>query len=130
MDARDGYEARRLLGLVADGRDPQQDKFDERAELSVAEVCDLYLSEGLLTRKESSVTAARSDIDNHVKPLMGTRRVAMLTRTDLEGLLRDVAAGKTARTTKQGPRRLARVRGGRGAANSALATLSAVSGLP
>lgn len=121
-------EAKRLLGSIADGEDPQKAKFDERAELSVAQVCDLYLTEGLLTRKESSVSAARSDIENHVKPLLGIRRVAALTRADLEGLLRDVAAGKTARTVKQGRRRLARVRGGKGAANSTLTTLSAALG--
>ena len=121
-------EAKRLVGLVAEGIDPQQRKFDERAELSVAELCDLYLAEGLLTRKQSSVTAARSDIEHHVKPLLGLRRVSSLSRADLEGLLRDVAAGKTAKTVKQGRRRLARVRGGKGAANSTLTTLSAALG--
>ena len=121
-------EARRLLGLIAAGQDPQQSRFDERVELSVAQVCDLYLSEGLLTRKETSIAAARSDLENHVKPLLGIRRVASLTRADLEHLLGDVAAGRTARTTKQGPRRLSRVRGGRGAANSTLTTLSALLG--
>ena len=121
-------EARRVLGCVADGHDPQQTKLDARAELSIAEVCGLYLSEGLVTRKESSVTAARSDIDHHIKPLLGIRRVSAVGRADLEGMLRDIAAGKTARTVKQGPRRLARVRGGKGAANSSLTTLSAAMG--
>ncbi len=121
-------DARRLLGSVANGDDPQQAKFDQRAELSVTQVCDLYLAEGLLTRKATSVTAARSDIEHHVKPLLGIRRIRSLTRADLEGLLRDVAGGKTACTIKQGPRRLARVKGGKGAANSALTTLSAALG--
>ena len=121
-------EARRLLGCLAEGKDPQQKKFDERAQLSVAEVCDIYVAEGLLTRKESSITAARSDIENHIKPLLGMCRVTSLTRADMEGMLRDIAAGKTARTVKQGPRRLARVRGGKGAANSSLTTLSAALG--
>ena len=122
------HEARRLLGRIVAGDDPQQDRFDKRAELSVAQVCDLYLAEGLLTRKETSIAAARSDLENHVKPLLGSRRLASLTWADLKHLLGDVAAGKTARMTKRGPRRLARVRGGKGAANSTLATLSAVLG--
>lgn len=121
-------EARRLFGLIAEGNDPQQAKFDQRAELSVAELCDLYLEEGLLTRKASSVSAARSDIEHHIKPVLGMVRVGSLTRADLEGLLRDIAAGKTARRVKTGPRRLARVRGGKGAANSSLTTLSAALG--
>lgn len=121
-------EARRLLGSVAEGDDPQQVRFDARAELSVSELCDLYIEEGLLTRKPASVSAARSDFENHVKPLLGRHRVTALSRADLEGMLRDVAAGKTARTVKQGPRRLGRVRGGKGAANSSLSTLSAALG--
>jgi integrase len=43
-------------------------------------------------------------------------------------MIRDIALGKTARRVKQGPRRLARVRGGKGAANSTLVTLSAAFG--
>ncbi len=121
-------EAKRLLGCVATGDDPQRVKFDERAELSVAQVCDLYLAEGLLTRKQTSIASARADIEHHIKPLLGMHRVSSLTRADLEGLLRDVAAGKTVRTVKQGPRRLARVRGGKGAANSTLTTMSAALG--
>jgi integrase len=121
-------EAQRLLGSVASGDDPQQAKFDRRSELTVAQLCDVYLSEGLMTRKETSISDARSDIVHHIKPLLGVRRVRSLTRADLEELLRDVAAGKTACTHKRGPRRLSRVRGGRGAANSSLTTLSAALG--
>lgn len=121
-------EAKRLLGCVATGDDPQRVKFDERSELSVAQVCELYLAEGLLTRKPTSIASARADIEHHIKPLLGMHRVSSLTRAYREGLLRDVAAGKTVRTVKQGPRRLARVRGGKGAANSTLTTMSAALG--
>ncbi|MDX3901617.1 MAG: site-specific integrase [Sphingobium sp.] len=96
--------------------------------MTVAQLCDLYLIEGLLTRKESSVRAARCHIENHIKPLLGRRKVAALERSDLEGMLRDIAAGKTARSEKRGFRRLARVRGGKGAASSALSVLSAALG--
>lgn len=121
-------EATRLAGLTVSGDDPQQAKIEERKAMTVAQLCDLYLTEGLLTRKESSVKSARCDIENHVKPLLGHRKVASLERSDLEGLLRDIAAGKTARREKLGFRRLARVRGGKGAASSALTVLSAALG--
>lgn len=39
--------------------------------------------------------------------------------------MRDIAVGKSAKRVKQGPRRLSHVRGGKGAANSALVTLCA-----
>lgn len=121
-------EATRLAGLTVGGDDPQQAKIEERKAMTVAQLCDLYLTEGLLTRKESSVRAARCDIENHIKPLLGRRKVVSLERSDLEGMLRDIATGKTARTQKLGFRSLARVRGGKGAASSALTVLSAALG--
>ncbi|MDQ2879456.1 MAG: site-specific integrase [Pseudomonadota bacterium] len=121
-------EATRLAGLAVSGDDPQQAKIEQRKAMIVAELCDLYLTEGLLTRKESSVSSARGDIENHIKPLLGTRKVASLERADLETMMRDIAAGKTARTAKLGTRRLSRVRGGKGAASSALTVLSAALG--
>ncbi len=57
-------EATRLAGLTVSGDDPQQAKIDQRNAVTVAQLCDLYLTEGLLTRKESSVKAARCDIEN------------------------------------------------------------------
>lgn len=121
-------EARRLLGEIADNRDPQQRRFDDRAAIDVVQLCDRYLEEGLFTAKPTSIKSARCNIENHIKPLIGSRRVATLDRAELEAMMRDIAAGKTARQTKQGPRRLSRVRGGKGAANSALVTLSAALG--
>lgn len=57
-------EAKPLLGRIAEGEGPQQAKFDERVEMLVAQLCDLYLAEGLLTRKETSIASARSDISD------------------------------------------------------------------
>ncbi|WP_374471553.1 tyrosine-type recombinase/integrase [Phenylobacterium sp.] len=122
--ARD--QARVLLGRIAGGCDPQEEKQGARRDLTVAELCDLYLCEGLVTRKPSSIASARADIENHIKPLLGAKRAALVTRQDVERLLIDVAAGKTARRARTSRRRgLARVRGGQGAANAAVVTLSA-----
>ena len=44
-------EAKRLLGLVASGEDPAQHKSADRRAMTVAELCDLYLAEGLRIRK-------------------------------------------------------------------------------
>lgn len=124
--ARD--KALSVLGEVAEGEDPQETKRLDRKAITVAQLCDLYLREGLVTRKPSSVVAARGDIENHIKPLIGNRRVLHISREDVEKLLIAVADGRTAkcaRTRKQG---LSRVRGGRGAANSTVQVLSAVFG--
>jgi hypothetical protein len=68
------------------------------------------------------VASARSDIENHIKPFLGTKRANLVTRQDVDQLMAAVSAGKTRRTAKTAKKRgLSRVRGGRGAANSAVA---------
>ncbi len=122
--ARD--RARQLLGQVAGGDDPQVRKGLARRDLTVAELCDLYLEVGLATRKPSSVASSRADIENHIKPLLGSRRANLIEAQDVDQFLVDVARGRTARVSKTGKQRgLSRVRGGKGAANAAVATLSA-----
>ncbi|WP_312165774.1 tyrosine-type recombinase/integrase [Phenylobacterium sp.] len=125
--ARD--RARSLHGRIVEGEDPQASKVVDRKALTVAQMCDLYLNEGLATRKPSSVATARQDLDNHIKPLIGTKRAALVTPEDVDKLLLAIAAGKTARRAKTGTKRgLSRVRGGKGAANSAISTLGAAFG--
>lgn len=121
-------EARSLLGKVADDIDPQEERVSERKELTIAELCDIYLEEGLVTAKESSIRQARTNIEGHIKPLIGTRRASKIDRADVEKLQRDIAAGRTERKRKTGHRGLSRVRGGKGASNRALSTLSATLG--
>lgn len=121
-------EAQVLLGKIISGVDPQQERIDERKQLSVGELCDLYLTEALFAAKESSIKAATNNIENHIKPLIGMRRASRILRADVEQMLRDIAAGKTAATRRTGHRGLSRVRGGKGAANQAVTTLSAVLG--
>lgn len=123
--ARD--RARVLQGQVAAGVDPQEEKAANLRALTVAQLCDLYLAEGLVTRKDGAVQTARSRIEGHIKPLLGTRRASLVTRQDVEKVLRDVADGKTARMARTGRKRgLSRVRGGRGAANAVVVQLSAI----
>lgn len=122
-------EARSLQGKIVDGSDPQQIRISDRKELRVSELGEIYLTETLVTAKDSSVRAARNNIENHIIPLIGSRRAATLARVDVEQLMRDVAAGKTARKAKTGYRKLSRVRGGRGAASQCLTTLSAMMGV-
>ena len=57
--------------------------------------------------------SAHTDIENHIKPLIGSRRVSKIVRTDIDLLLlRDIAAGKPRQSQKTGHRGLSRVRGG------------------
>jgi integrase len=118
-------EAKALLGQVAAGADPADEKRRDAARLSIGDACDMYLEEGLATAKDSSIRQARSNIENHIKPLVGRHLLSTFTRGDVQQLMRDVAAGKSAKTTKKGPRSKSRVRGGKGTANRVINTLSA-----
>lgn len=97
-------EARRLLGEVARGADPAADKQAARKAHTVAELCDMYLEDAdagrLMTRsraskKASTLATDRSRIKRHIKPLLGSYKVAAVTSTDVEHFMHDVAAGKT-----------------------------------
>lgn len=89
-------EAERLLSAARLGGDPQADRTKARADLTVAELCDRYLTEGVATKKASTLTSDRSRIEAHIKPLLGRKRLSSVTGADVERFMRDVAEGKTA----------------------------------
>jgi integrase len=128
-------EAKRLLGDVARKADPAAEKRAARNAQTVSELCDLYLADAeagrLVTRrrsvkKASTLATDRGRIERHIKPLLGRRAVASVTRTDVEAFMFDVAAGKTAGKTKTKSRGLARVRGGKGTASRTVGLLGAI----
>ena len=89
-------EAKKLLGLIASGENPAERRATERKALTVAELCDLYLGEGATHKKPSTLKADLGRIVHHIKPLLGQVRVDKVARADVERLLIDVKAGKTA----------------------------------
>jgi len=76
-EARD--EAGRLLGMVKDGKNPAALKSADKAEKTVAELCDLYLAEGCETKKPSTLATDKGRIERHIKPLLGRKRVKDIT---------------------------------------------------
>ncbi len=128
-------EAKRLLGDVASKTDPAADKKTKRKAKTVTELCDLYLADAeagrVLTRskkakKASTLATDRGRIVRHIKPLLGSMKVAAVTPDDVETFMHQVAEGKTAGKTKTKPRGLARVRGGRGTASRTVGLLGAI----
>jgi integrase len=77
-------------------------------------------------KKASTLAIDKGRVARHIKPLIGRFQVAAVTRDDIEDLLHDVTAGKTAATEKTKPRGLARVRGGRGTANRVVRLLGGI----
>lgn len=118
-------EAKRLLGLVADGKDPAAVRDTLKDRPSVKHLCERFLEDYAAEHKRpSSQYNDQANIQNHVIPLLGKIHVNDVTRADIDRFKRAVKDGKTAKNELLGPRRRVIVVGGPGAANKCLALLS------
>jgi integrase len=126
-------EARRraldLLRRVKDGSDPAVEKAEAREDLTIGALADLYLEEGSAAKpnkKASSWVTDRSNIERHIKPLLGRKLARSLTQADVAKFQADVATGKSKADVKTKKRGRAVVEGGRGTAARSLAVLGAM----
>jgi integrase len=118
--------AKQILGAAANGGDPAADKQGKRKQIDVAELCNRYLEGGCGTKKASTIATDRGRIERHIKPLLGRKKVADITRADIKRFLQDVATGKTAADIKTGKYGRARVTGGKGTASRTLGLLGGI----
>ncbi len=129
-------EAKGILGEVARGEDPQEDRITRRKSLTVAELCARYLTaveKGVVTgkggrpKKAASIDIERGRIDRHIKPLLGNRLVIDLKSADVARFIKDVTLGKTATVEKTGKKRgKAIVEGGAGTAGRTAGLLGGI----
>lgn len=131
--ARD--RARAELAKVLDGEDPADEREQQRAAITLGQLCDSYLEAaeaGLVLgrkgvpKKMSTVVSDRCRVEAHVRPLLGNLKAADVTRADIEEFKRDVVLGKTAKDEKLGPQRRSIVKGGKGVATRTLGLLGAI----
>jgi integrase len=122
-------QAKIHLGKVADGANPAQEKAQSFLDPTINELCDLYLKEGPMLKpqkKASSWKTDRSGIERHIRPLLGRRKLASLSKVDIQRFQADVTVGKTATVEKTGFKGKAVVRGGYGIAGRVTAMLAAM----
>jgi integrase len=80
-------EAKRLLALVAHGKDPAGAKAAAKAALTVAELAQRFLAEHAeAKRKTSTAREYRRLLDHVILPALGTKRAADVTRQDVQRL--------------------------------------------
>jgi len=119
-------EAIRVLGVVSTGKDPQEAKQSARKAQTIAQLCDDYLKHGCVTKKESTIATDKGRIAGHIIPLLGSKRVKNLTSNDITRFMRDVAAGKSAKTIKTRKHGLSRIIGGKGTASRTVGLLGGI----
>ena len=80
-------EAKRLLGLVAQGKDPAGPKAAAKAAPTVSELAARFLADHAeAKRKASTAREYRRLLEHVVSPAIGKRKVADVTRRDIERL--------------------------------------------
>jgi hypothetical protein len=83
-------EAVGIKARVTQGEDPATQKLEARSDMTVNELCDVYFAQPIIItkrgtpKKASSLKTDKSNIDRHVRPLLGPKRVGFLTRLDIE----------------------------------------------
>ena len=121
--------AAKLLAAVADGADPAIERAEAKRAVTIADLADLCLAEGPAekpNKKASSWKTDHSNIEHHIKPLLGRTVAKALTSAEVAKFQADVAAGKSKADIKTRPRGRAIVEGGRGTAARSLAVLGAM----
>ncbi|MCX5581201.1 site-specific integrase [Kaistia terrae] len=121
--------ARSILRAVAEGDDPQSKKMEQRREMTVGELIDQYLSVGPTdkpSKRQSSWVTDASNLNRHIRPLVGGRLVSEMSSAHVSKLRADIERGRTAVDEKTGYRGRAIVRGGAGVSNRAINVFQAM----
>ncbi len=80
-------EAKRLLGLVESGADPAAEKIARQGAPTVADLAERFLAEHAeAKRKARTAVEYRRLLDKIILPALGKRRVADITRADVDKL--------------------------------------------
>jgi integrase len=111
--------AAEALRLARGGQDPSAAKKSAKVALTVADLIDRYLADGPATKpakRESTWVIDASNLNRHIRPLLGRKIANAVSKVDAARSIRDIANGKTAKDERTGPRGRARVTGGEGAA--------------
>ncbi|MBT5523060.1 MAG: integrase arm-type DNA-binding domain-containing protein, partial [Rhodospirillaceae bacterium] len=83
--------ARELLGRVAKGENPAEERAIHRGSATVAEVCERFMTEYVpIHCKESTAKEYRRSVDLFIKPVIGTRKVPDIIRSDIAKLHLDL----------------------------------------
>lgn len=79
-------EARRLLALVTQGRDPAAERAARRGAPTVGEVAPKFLELVHAKRKPTTASEYARQLNKHILPALSSKRIAEVTRPDVAAL--------------------------------------------
>ncbi len=125
--------ARDRLADVRRGTDPLSDRQTKRREQKLSEFIDQWEIDAPASKrtgrpmKERTRTYMLARLRHHVVPLLVTKRISDVTVDDINGMIRRIARGETAKDGLSGKKRgRVKVRGGEGAALKVASDLSII----
>jgi len=89
-DAR--LRAKKMAGLVADGKDPAGDRRAEREALTVADLAGRFLAEYAAAKRSGE--RQRKALEKDVLPLIGKSKIGAVTRRDIDRIIERMIARK------------------------------------
>jgi integrase len=117
--------AKKWIAAALTGNDVSASRQEARAAPLVRELAERYLEDYAKPfKKPRSVKSDRSNLDNHVLPLIGANKVGEITRADIEFVKSSIREGKTAARKQAKYRGRSIITGGPGVANRVVALLS------
>jgi integrase len=127
--------ATEIIRLAASGVDPQRERRARRDAITVSQLCEAYLDATdagtVITRfgrvkRAATMSIDRGRISRHIVPLIGSILASDLGRSDVQRMVDDIAARKTAGRFKGRTRGIARVTGGAGTAARVVGLLGGI----
>lgn len=128
-------QARVLLGRIAQGDNPAEERQLDHKAITIKELCERYLEDaknglilgkGRRPKKASTIYTDEGRIKRHIIPLLGSRRVKDITSADVTRFMRDIASGKSKLDEKTRKHARSIVRGGIGTGTRTVGLLGAI----
>jgi integrase len=83
--------AKKLAAQIELGADPAQEKRAARGELTVKELCDLFLDKHVADKRPKTQAMYRQLIEAEIKPALGRHKLMTVTRGNVEDLHRAIS---------------------------------------
>jgi len=121
--------AKKWIAAAISGHDISAERQEARAAILVRDLAQKYLDDyAACFKKPSSFKSDKSILNNHVLPLIGTKKVSEVTRADIEDIKIAIREGRTAARRKAKFRGRSITTGGPGVANRTVSLLSKMMG--